>query len=81
MKITGDEIQTEINAATRERDILRRVFDIIKESHWDDNTMISDYHKTFSVSKSLGDDINAVVQTYFPKWYTKQIRLHKSRRD
>jgi len=78
MKISEEEIQEEIKNATKEQDVLRRVFSIIMESHWDDNKLIPYYCKSFQIERSLGKAVNAIVQKTFPKWYTKHIKIHKA---
>jgi len=81
MKITPEEINEEIKNSTKEQDILRRVFALIAYSVWEDEKLISNYCKSFNMSRSLGKDINAVVQKNFPKWYTKQVKLHKANKN
>lgn len=80
MKITEEEIQEEINQSTKEQDILRRLFKIIQESYWEDYKLIPKYCNSFKIDRSLGKDIGVIVQKNFPKWYTKQIKIHKSKK-
>ena len=80
MKITEEEIQEEIKQSTKEQDILRRLFKIIQESYWEDYKLVPKYCNSFKIDRSLGKDIGAIVQKNFPKWYTKQIKIHKSKK-
>jgi len=78
MKYTKEEIDEEINNATKEQEIIRRLFQIIKESYFDDHKLLPYFINSFEIDRCLGDDIANLIQNKYPKWFTKTKRIHNS---
>lgn len=60
---------------TQEQILIRRVFNHIAESHFNDHKMSPHYCNIEAFPRGLGDDIANYVQAHNPEMYHKQKRI------
>jgi len=66
-----EKADLEIKNATKEQELIRRMFVVIIRSYFLD-TKLSPYYLQSGIKRSLGDDIGNFVQSKYPHWFYLQ---------